>query len=252
MNLSYPNEISWESNIVKFGQGLFETMLFRNGRLHYFLDHMDRIDRSSKILDVGQKFIPSIKQQLLEGVFRFQENSVVRLTLSNDGFGISTRQNPYSMIDYQKGFNLYVYPYFRGESPIYEHKTVCYMENLLCQKFAEKKGYDSSIFIGAEKNILETTYANLFFLKNKSFIFPEKGYFLDGIMQKNIKRILKINGYILEERKIFTKDLVGYDAAFICNSVMGMMPVNKIDDIYFPVDSQFAYKINGLIESENR
>lgn len=244
--------LSWDADIVRCGKGLFETMLCRDGRLNFLEEHLERMRNSSEKLDIGLAYLQQAKEDIRRKKSDFQENSVVRLTLCDEGWHISLRANPYRKEQYRKGLSLCLSSCRRGESPLYEHKTTCYLENLLAMREAAERGFDASLWGDMEGNLLEAAHANVFFEREGRYFFPSEKNFLVGIMLKNIKRILKLSGYNIEQRKISVSEISSFTGAFLCNSVMGVMPVRRIEDIHFPVQAEIGNQMNVLIREVSR
>ncbi|MDO4720691.1 MAG: aminotransferase class IV [Peptostreptococcaceae bacterium] len=244
--------LSWDADIVRYGKGLFETMLCRDGGLNFLEEHLERMRDSSEKLGIGFDYLEQAKEDIRRKKNDFQENSVVRLTLCDEGWHIAVRENPYRKEQYRAGLSLCLSPYRRGESPLYEHKTTCYLENLLAMREAARRGFDASIWEDMEGNLLEAAHANIFFEREGRYFFPSEKNFLVGIMLKNIKRILKLSGYNIEQRKISVCEISGFTGAFLCNSVMGVMPVRRIEDIHFTVQQEISDRMNVLIREVGR
>lgn len=237
--------------MVQYGKALFETLLFRDGRLNFFEQHMKRLSTSSHLLGIGEKMFEMAKDNLLRGEAFFEEKSVVRLTLSDEGFAITSRMIPYRQVDYESGLTLCIYPYKRGMNPYYEHKTICCMENLFSLEYAKESGFQAAIFLDCEDKILEVSFGNIFFMREDSFVFPKRKNLLDGIMQQMLRQIFSRRGYSVSERSISIQEIATFEAVFICNSVMEMMPVCQIGNRYFKPYTKLSAEINEEVQRES-
>ena len=100
--------------------------------------------------------------------------------------------------------------------------------------------------LGSNKEILETSFGNIFWIKNNSFYFPSKKLpYLFGITLKNlIKAAEKLKMEIIEG--VFTvKDLEGANV-FLSSSTLDFVNVSKIDNFKFSRD----YKLEDVLRKE--
>lgn len=244
-------DIKWDDEVVKFGIGLFETMLFRNNKLQFLEDHMNRLQSSSKKLDIGLKYFEAAKKDLKFIESTLSDEIIIRMTLTNEGYCIESRLNSYGSDKYTKGQNLIIYPYKRGESPLLKHKTTSYIQNIMAKKESVNLGFDDCIFIDYNENVLETSIANLYLKKNNQVVMPDlKSSLLEGIAQKNIESVLRYDcGFETSYRTIKLEDIYDYDEAYMSNSVMQLMPIRIIGQHEYPVNFELSTKVNLALDN---
>lgn len=247
MKTLYSSEISWENEIVKFGIGLFETMAFRNNNILFLDEHINRLTKSSLELKIGENHIESATRQLKKSTKTLNKTKAIRLTLSNSGYAIEERDIPYDISHYKIGFKLWVYPYKRGENPYYRYKTTSYMENYYARNTAKSKGFDDAVFIDYENHILECSSSNIIFRKDNTFILPSFSKpILKGIAVTKVIEELNKDFKIIE-KNISMNDIKVMDEAYVCNSLLGIMPVSSIESKDFSFDFSLSIKINNKI-----
>lgn len=180
------NNISFNSNLSKFGIGLFETIKIENEPIDFDL-HMNRLYNSVKDLNIK---IDVDKNILKEEVLMYIKNNniknkALRITLFDEGYNISIRDIIYNDKMYNEGFKLTISPIKRGDSIIYRHKTTNYFENIYTKEYAINNGFDDAIFLSTEDKILECSMCNIFFIKgNKIYTPKDELPILNGIMKK--------------------------------------------------------------------
>lgn len=247
MKTLYSSDINWENEIVKFGIGLFETMAYRDNEILFLEDHINRLKKSSEELKIGEIYIENAVIKLKEITREFDGPKAIRLTLSNSGYAIEERDIPYNTSHYTKGFKLWMYPYKRGENPYLRHKTTSYLENYYARNIAKSNGFDDAIFIDCEGNILECSSSNIIFKKENTFILPDFSKpILKGIA------ITKVINELSKDFKIIEKDICKEDINFmeqvyVCNSLLGIMPVRAIESKEFYFDNSLCKKLNSNI-----
>ena len=214
------NNISFNSNLSKFGIGLFETIKIENEPKD-FDSHMDRLYNSVKDLNIK---INIDKNTLKEEVLMYIKhnnikNKALRVTLFDEGYNISTRDIIYNDKMYNKGFKLTISPIKRGDSIIYRHKTTNYFENIYTKEYAIKNGFDDAIFLSVEDEILETSMCNIFFIKDNKIYTPnEELPILNGTMKKKIEDICaELNINIIKKSIHVRNHKILYGGEFRCN-----------------------------------
>lgn len=230
------NKVSFESELSKFGMGLFETIKIEQGVPKYLDMHLDRIFKSVKDLNINIKEKKdNIKTILLDYIKENKiDNKALRLTLFDEGYNISTRDIIYDENMYKKGFKLSVSPIKRGDSILYKHKTTNYFENIYTKQYAVKNGFDDAIFLDTENTILECSMSNIFFIKDRQIYTPNKELpILNGIMKRRIKKLCEELEINIVESDIKINNISDFDFCFVSNSLMGAMKVTHINDIKF-------------------
>ncbi len=254
MILKTKGEIKWDDEAIKFGLGLFETLLFRNNKLQFLNDHINRLMFSSNKLAIGSEHLEDAIKELKLIEATLADEQIIRVTLTNTGYCIESRLNPYSLDNYNKGKTLRVYPYKRGDSPILKHKTTAYIQNIIAKNESESLGFDDCVFTDYNENILETSIANLCFKKGNKVVMPDiNGPLLEGIAQKNIESVFRFDfGFETSYEKLKLKEIVDYDEAFISNSAMQLMPIRFIDNHEYHVNTKLATKVNALLDDYHK
>lgn len=229
------NNISFNSELCKFGIGLFETIKVTNRPIDFDI-HMDRIFNSIKELNLNIK----LERKFIENeILNYIENNniinkALRLTVFDEGYNISTRDILYTQDIYIKGFKLNISPIKRGNSILYKHKTTNYFENIYTKNYANENGFDDGIFLNSEGTILECSMSNIFFIKDDIVLTPSSNLpILNGTKKKRIIEACQELNIKVEETEINVNEIHKFDFIFISNSLMGAMKVAQIEDILY-------------------
>ena len=229
------NNISFNSDLCKFGIGLFETIKITNRPIDFDI-HMDRIFNSIKELNLNIK----LERKFIENeILNYIENNniinkALRLTVFDEGYNISTRDILYTQDMYKKGFKLNISPIKRGNSILYKHKTTNYFENIYTKNYANENGFDDGIFLNSEGTILECSMSNIFFIKDDIVLTPSSNLpILNGTKKKRIIETCQELNIKVEETEINVNEIHKFDFIFISNSLMGAMKVAQIEDILY-------------------
>lgn len=239
------NKVSFDSQLTKFGIGLFETIRVEKTALDLD-EHMDRMFKSIELLKLNIEYDKKfLKEAILNYIKENKiENKALRLTIFDEGYNISTRNIVYDEETYNRGYKLTISPIKRGDSIIYRHKTTNYYENIYTKRYASENNFDDGIFVNQQDIILECSMSNIFFIKEDKIYTPHRKLpILNGIMKEHIFEICKNLNIEVIEREISLKEIENFDFVFISNSLMKVMKVSQINKIVYPVSNEIFNKI---------
>ena len=204
--------ISANNRGLKFGDGIFETILIKKNKPILFDEHLKRLEKSSKLLDINLKINELTLKKLIH-------DGIKKLSLKNDQFA-SVR------INYSRGTNegrkltigstletknldnlwlefYRIKPNFnpisvfisqtekRNEfSLISKCKTFSYNQAIQVLSEAKKKSFDDSLLLNTSGELCCGSTFNLLIKRNNQWITPRKeSGCLEGIM---ISKALKL------------------------------------------------------------
>ena len=241
--------ISANNRGLKFGDGIFETILIKQNKPVLFDEHFQRLKKSSKILNINLKINKStLKQTISDGI--------KKLSLTNDQFA-SVR------INYSRGTNkgrtlntnctletkdldnlwlefYRIKPNFnpisvlisqiekRNEfSLISKCKTFSYNQSIQVLTEANEKFFDDAILLNTSGEVSCGSTFNLLIKRNNQWITPRKeSGCLEGIM---IAKALKLK--IVKEALIFPE--FQDDDIIVAINSLSCRQINKINDLKF-------------------
>jgi 4-amino-4-deoxychorismate lyase len=228
-------DLDVSSPAFRFGMGFFET-LFYNGRMVCHLDaHVARIEASLSAFQLAYEKVDfaDVVRGVLEqnGLQASQARINIYYILEAESVAASPliAAYPYSH-EHGRVFRLGISPYHHI-SHLCTHKTMNYMHFYLAKLEAMRRGFDDALITDPNGRIQETSTASLVFGDGETMFSPEAGARLPGIAMDVACTILHIN-----ERKVTIADLRGYPHAYVLNSLIGMKPVIRIDDITYTPD----------------
>ena len=247
---------------LKFGDGIFETILIKNNKPILFDEHIKRLEKSSRILNINLKLNELCLEQIIyEGI--------KKLSLDDNQFG-SIRLN------YSRGINkdrslkidstlktncrdnlwLEFYQITPNFSPISVYisqiekrnefsliskcKTFSYNQSIQVLLEANKKGFDDSILLNTSGELCCGSSFNLLIMRNNQWITPrKKSGCLEGIM---IEKALKLK--IVKEELIFP-NFEKEDIVIAINS-LSCKQIIKVNDLNFKSDFNPIYFWDSL------
>ena len=209
-----------------FGKGAFETIKVVNGEPLFLERHLKRLKNSLKFFEIEKEID---EEKIYDYINNSEEkNFALKIIVSDENFILTSREDNYRKDN--KGFSLKISDVKRNSTQkIIYHKSLCNYENILEHRWAIENGYGSALFLNERDEVCETSFANIFFVRDNKIITPE---FSSGLLRGTMRDFLLENFEIIEE-KIYAKDLDKFDECFISNSLMGVRNVTSIDEIKF-------------------
>lgn len=233
------------------GDGLFETILVHRGKPVFLTEHLNRLYRSSGFL--GYKLPPadalgSAAKDVIAA--NGLEDGSLRINVSpakSDGLlaaddsplniAITCRRGiPYGQDLYERGFFAIVAKSTRRNhlSPLSRHKTTNFLDSVLARKEAVTAGADEALLLNTRGFLAEGTVSNLFLVADKEVLTPRvSDGALPGIVRAKVKSICRKLNIPLRETSLPPEALKKADEAFLTNSLLGIMPLAKVDNRFF-------------------
>tara|TARA_B100000945_G_scaffold122668_1_gene97462 strand:+ start:38 stop:865 length:828 start_codon:yes stop_codon:yes gene_type:complete len=234
---------------LKFGDGIFETILIKQNKAVLFEEHIKRLEKNSRILNINLKVSKlTLKNLINEGI--------KKLSLKNDQYG-SAR------INYSRGTNkdrslkikstlktnnldnlwiefYQIKPDFspisvyisqtekRNEfSQINKCKTFSYNQAIQVLSEANQKSFDDSILLNTSGELCCGSSFNLLIKRNKKWLTPRKeSGCLEGIM---VDKALKLK---IAEEELILPEFQDTDIVVAINS-LSCRKINKVNNLTF-------------------
>ncbi len=120
-------------------------------------------------------------------------------------------------------------------SPASKLKSLAYLDNVLARREAKAVGADEAVMLNTVGEVACAAAANLFWIKDGRLFTPALDCgVLDGIARAAVlDAALQAEAAAMEVRA-GPEALAGAEAAFITNSLMGVLPVRRLDDRDLP------------------
>ncbi|MBK9359552.1 MAG: aminotransferase class IV [Bacteroidales bacterium] len=94
--------------------------------------------------------------------------------------------------------------------------------------------------------ITEGSRSNVFFIYGNEIITPPLDTVLPGVTRKQIINLSEANQIRIIETKVHCSDIERYDSLFISGTSRKVLPVNKVDELDFPVSNSLMIRISQL------
>lgn len=234
--------LSADSRALRYGDGLFETMLYQNGEIRFLPFHVERLQQSMQklALDNPQKydiyFIKTLTDELIRKNNMIGQKIRVRLMVYREGGGL------YSPISNKTGFilqvdrvidslkdkkiGLIVGLYTEHKKPYSElaeiksnNALVYVMAGLYKQKF----DFDDVLILNQEGYLCEALTSNVFVYYEKTLYTPALNQgCINGVMRRVVMDIAESEGIPVIEAQINAEIMKKADEIFCTNAVQGI------------------------------
>jgi branched-chain amino acid aminotransferase len=232
----------------RYGDGLFETIHIREGKLLFLADHLERLIQGMKILHLewGLGSFQQVIERHLDEIAgnNHKLNARVRLTVFREGDGyyqpntekcswhLSVLPIPYNKTwpsDFVQSITIWKDQHKMSGS-LSSLKTLNGLIYIQASIGAGRHGTDDALILNEHGRITESANSNIFLVKGNHIITPNLSEgCLEGVMRKNVLKLLKNESIPVEEGQITIAELNNADEVFLTNVITGIRPVKKFD-----------------------
>jgi branched-subunit amino acid aminotransferase/4-amino-4-deoxychorismate lyase len=234
------------------GDGLFETMRVRDGRLLRIDLHLARLQAGAG--RIGLSRVPD--NETLCGAIRATleanglSDAAVRLTVSRGvpahrGLSLNPEPAPSLVVHAQPFAGYPAELYFRGmraatsriprneRSPLASIKALSYLDNVLARREAETHGVNEALMLNTAGHLACASAANLFLARGETLLTPdpESGVLPGTVRGLVLAELAPQMGLTVVERPVRTEELVKADEAFLTSALLGVMPLTEVDGL---------------------
>lgn len=239
----------------QLGDGVFETLRARGGRVTELAEHLERLNRSATGLGfalpdgIGRWLMAGIAELVAaEGLDGADGDASVRITVSRGPFLgrglLPPDEHPQPTIVIQAwpvqatpahhlevGLHLVASRVRRDpESPLAALKTTSRADYVYARLEARAAGADDALFLTIDGYLSEATSANLFLVRGDELATPSLACaILPGTTRDWILRWASETGLRPVEGLLTTRALHEADEAFLSSSVAGVLPVTRFE-----------------------
>jgi len=222
---------------LSLGRGVFETVLVLGGRAVLGGRHQERLARSCEELEITSAqqarrlFKQAVEIAAREGPARARLRLAVFADSGRPPVGLlAVREAPEPPAAVK--LNIAGCRRRPGCSTVV-HKSASYLENLTALQEARRRGFDDALFLDEAGDLAETAVANLFLITGDELRTPPEGSILPGVVRAWVLEEAARLGVKVDEGEIPAAELGRADAAFVTNSIKGLVPVARAGDTVF-------------------
>lgn len=231
---------------LHYGDGLFETLPVRDGRIPLLEDHLERLAEGCRRLGIASPD-PALLRQELHAAAKSRSQAVLKLMLTRGSGGRGYRSpNPatpvrvllrYPWPDHpeawsREGIHLRVCSTRLGHNPVLAGlKHLNRLEQVLARaEWGEGSTVQEGLMLDEDGLVVEGTMTNV-------FAAPEEGRLLTpdlgkcgvaGVMRRHLIQCAEAEGVRVEQRHVPLAQFLEHRELFVCNSIVGVWPVLRV------------------------
>lgn len=264
-NLLQDEDFYSDNRAFLYGDAVFETCKLVNHKVLFLEDHYFRLMASMRILrmKIPMDFtLEYFENQLIETA-KSNNHTIARVRLTvyrNFGGKYTPATNTvsycitseslenasYKATQTQYEVDLYK-DFYVTKQLLSTLKTTNRLINITGSIYAEENGLQNCVLLNNEKNVVEFLNGNLFLVfGNQIITTPINEGCLNGVMRKQLLKLIPKLGFELIERPISPFELQNADELFLTNVVQGVIAVSQYKKKTFAmaVSQRLIRKIN--------
>jgi len=248
---------------VQHGVGLFETMLASGGGVRRLGEHLQRLARSARRLQLVDSLdVDALGDLVLETVRRSglaEQSNIARVRLTITGGDLNLRERASAPQRHMPGVLIVcqpatIYPtemYERGVrvtvadlrvnplDPLSGHKTINYWSRLMEVQRAHARGASEALVFQVTNHLAGGAVSNVFLAQGGRLLTPiargeeDAGAIaspvLPGITRLGVLEHAQDMGIEVQRRMLTIDDVIGADEVFVTNSGWGVLPVVAVE-----------------------
>lgn len=207
------------------GDGLFETLRVDHGRAVDVEAHLDRLLAGLERVGIA----PPNRDRLAEAVSAVAEagpRPLARLRITVTGATRLITASPYEPPPGEVSAILLPEPWIDSRSPLAGLKSLSYQANRLALRRAEAAGAFEALLLNERGRLAEGSRSNVILALPEGLFTPPGE---DGCLPGTVRRRLLEMGAIAE-RSLGLEDLRAADEVLLTNSLIGVLPVTRLDE----------------------
>lgn len=247
------NDSGWNAHSVPsraalFGDGIFETMVFTDGKIRFASAHQNRVDEGVKALKldtIGMSDVAKI-EKLIGKTVNVSESWRVRWNIYRSGQGKYTPEEnrcseqvmiqPFSIPPTIKK-NAYISTNIQLHPSPWSHcKTLNCLPYVMANLERKEQNMDEVILTDVNGYLSEAGAANLFWKKSNTFFTPSlRHHAISGVARTQIIQMLAKKKIPFQEGSFTKEDLLEADQVFTSN-VTGISFIQRIGHRRYELD----------------
>lgn len=245
---------------LAYGDGIFRTMLMRDGKTQAWKHHYAKIAADCQRLALQVPHRPGLDADL-EHIAADTPDCVIKMIVTR-----GTGSRGYAIAGAQISRTITI----SGPLPVYPHayfvqgiqarvcdlrlasqpalagiKHLNRLENVLARREWDDTQIAEGILLDGEDNVIGGTMSNLFMVRNNTLLTPDlSSSGIRGVTRERILNAASALNIITRIRRFKLNDLYTADAIFLCNSLIGIWQVHALQEYCWQ-----AHPLTGILRT---
>ena len=253
---------------LQYGDGLFETIAIRRGEPRLWDYHCERLARGCRALSLVTPAVKVLRARLDAALANSDcdplfciAKIIVTAGITQRGYGRNLPTEPRIFVGVFPAVPVNQSSYAMGVatilcetrlatgSPFAGLKTLNRLEQVLARSECLPTGAFEGLTLDADGRLVCGTMSNVFIVKDNVIRTPSlERCGVDGTMRRHLLALLEPTELACEVCDLDEDDLGAADEAFLTNSQMGAIPVNRCSDHLWPVGSVTKQVMSLLVD----
>jgi 4-amino-4-deoxychorismate lyase len=231
---------------LQYGDGLFETMLIRDGRVRFLGAHLARLATGCTRLAIPFTATEELRTEIAAASARAPALAVLKLIVTR-GSGPRRGYAPVGQLRPRRVLSLFAAPPMPAidagvdarlatlrlaENPLLAGiKHLNRLENVLAAREAGHEAVFESLLCNASGDVIGGTMTNVFVVRQGRVATPPVDRCgVAGVMRATVLRECNRLGIGAGESRLALADLMSADEVFITNARIGVVPVRRVGE----------------------
>ncbi|HEX5339788.1 MAG TPA: aminodeoxychorismate lyase [Gammaproteobacteria bacterium] len=246
-------QVAVDDRGLQYGDGLFETLAVRQGRVALLEYHLQRLARGCARLLLQALPLDLIREEIIAAA-QDQQRAVLKLIVTRGvgerGYRPSRTAQPtrilmrYDWPDHphtwqQYGIRTRICKTALGSNPqLAGLKHLNRLEQILARaEWSDTDDIQEGLMLDADGSVIEGTMTNVFArLAGGEWITPDLSCCgVTGVMRRYLLEQMQQAGIAVQVGKLAVAGLQTARELFVCNSIIGVWPARQVDDWHYEV-----------------
>ena len=245
---------------LHYGDGLFETIAVRDGRIEFWSRHLRRLKQGCERL--GLPVInDAVLLQEIKQVVAAKQNSIIKIIITRGSGGRGYKPPAMGQAQTTRVIGCYPWPEKNNKeitirvcsTPLGINPVLAGMKHLnrLEQVLARQEWSDETVYEGLmsahQGHVIEGTMSNVFFVKEGELCTPDlSDCGVAGIIREVVIEIAQQNQLPFQIGNYELADIRQADELFLTNSLIGIYPVRQLQGQQYSIGSTTCALIEKL------
>lgn len=238
---------------VSYGDGLFETILVRRRTPRFLALHLERLATGCRRLGIPLPFDEALRGELAVAAALAPPLAILKLLVTRGsalrrGYAPDGNETPRRVVSLstselpagaEQGVDLHVCTIIAADQPALAGiKHLNRLENVLAAREAREAGAFDALMLAADRRIVSGAMSNLFIVSaGRLYTPPVDRAGVAGVMRGVVLRECSTLGIESSQRDFTIEELRRADEVFITNARIGVVPVRRVGEHGFPMNS---------------